>query len=141
MSDEKGPDRVLPADNLTCWTKDGCVKIRKTTEWPANRDTVSLPTLVSRTHFEKWATLKNSMRNSSRSRNNVSRLELRRLWRSNVKASGSSGITTNTMKRLLWPLRLSLPWVWSLTTRSASTDLIHPNGSLRTSVPYLLGAR
>lgn len=47
MSDEKGPDRVLSAENLTTWSKDGCVKIRKTKDWPANRDTISLPTLVN----------------------------------------------------------------------------------------------
>lgn len=48
MSDEKGPDRVLSAENLTSWSKDGCVKIRKTKDWPANRDTISLPTLVKK---------------------------------------------------------------------------------------------
>lgn len=45
---EKGPDRILPTDNLTTWDKDGCVKIRKTKEWPANRDSISLPTLVKK---------------------------------------------------------------------------------------------
>lgn len=48
MSDvETGPDRVLSTENLTSWSKDGCVKIRKTKDWPANRDTISLPTLVN----------------------------------------------------------------------------------------------
>ena len=48
MSEEKGPDRIIPTDNLTTWEKDGCVKIRKTKEWPANRDSISLPTLVKK---------------------------------------------------------------------------------------------
>lgn len=46
MAEESGPDRILPCDNLTTWERDGCVKIRKTKDWPANRDTMSLPTFV-----------------------------------------------------------------------------------------------
>lgn len=44
MSDQEGPDRIFPCENLTTSEKDGCVKIRKTKDWPANRDTMSLPT-------------------------------------------------------------------------------------------------
>ena len=41
---DQGPDRVLPAENLSTSEIDGCVQIRKTKEWPANRDPMSLPT-------------------------------------------------------------------------------------------------
>lgn len=48
MSDELGPDRVLPTKDSVTWKPDGCVAIRKAKDWPANRDTVSLPTMVKK---------------------------------------------------------------------------------------------
>ncbi len=43
-----GPDKIIPTEDLMTWVPDGAVKIRKTKEWPANRDTMSLPTLVKK---------------------------------------------------------------------------------------------
>ena len=48
MTQEKGPDRIIPTEDLTTSKKDGCVRIRKTKEWPANRETISLPTIVKK---------------------------------------------------------------------------------------------
>ena len=49
MSDDIGPDRIIPSDDLITWKADGAVKIRKTKDWPANKDTMSLPTLIKKT--------------------------------------------------------------------------------------------
>ena len=43
-----GPDRILPADDYVSTAKDGCVKLRITKEWPANRPPVSVPTAVKK---------------------------------------------------------------------------------------------
>ena len=48
MTQEVGPDRILPTENLTTIHKDGCVKIRKTSEWPGNREVVSIPTIFKK---------------------------------------------------------------------------------------------
>ena len=48
MTQERGPDRILPTEELTTFKKDGCVKLRKTNEWPGNRDIISLPSLVKK---------------------------------------------------------------------------------------------
>lgn len=45
---QEGPDRVLPTEDLVTWASNGCVKIRKAKDWPANRDVLSLPTLVKK---------------------------------------------------------------------------------------------
>ena len=48
MTQEIGPDKILPTENLTTTAKDGCVRIRKTSEWPGNRDTISIPTVFKK---------------------------------------------------------------------------------------------
>ena len=48
MTQEIGPDRIIPTEDLTTTAKDGCVKIRKTNEWPANRETISIPTIFKK---------------------------------------------------------------------------------------------
>ena len=48
MTQEIGPDRIIPTEDLTTTAKDGCVRIRKTSEWPGNRDTVSIPTIFNK---------------------------------------------------------------------------------------------
>lgn len=46
--EETGPDRILPTDKLCTWLADGAVRIRMTKDWPANRETMSVPTLVKK---------------------------------------------------------------------------------------------
>merc|ERR1719350_1796223 len=48
MTQEIGPDRIIPTEDLTTTAKDGCVQIRKTNEWPANRETISIPTVFKK---------------------------------------------------------------------------------------------
>ena len=44
-----GPDRIIPCDNYTTWDQDGAVHIRKTSDWPANMEPVSLVTMFDKT--------------------------------------------------------------------------------------------
>ncbi len=48
MADEEGPDRIIPADNLITWEKDGCVKLRMIPEFPGDRDSMSLITFTKK---------------------------------------------------------------------------------------------
>lgn len=48
MSDQQGPDRILPASALRTWDVDGAVKLRVSNEPPADMQPISVPTFVKR---------------------------------------------------------------------------------------------
>ncbi len=48
MSDEVGPDRVIPCENLTTWERDGSVRLRLEEDSEFNPAPVSVPTYFKR---------------------------------------------------------------------------------------------
>ncbi len=49
-SNDVGPDRIIPCDNLTTWERGGCVRLRvDESEGAFRSDPVSVPTFFRRT--------------------------------------------------------------------------------------------